>query len=138
MTLTILNHILKGKTMNLLIEEYNPKWHGKIDNFEELERALSGKSIEEQMTHFCTYETSCYEEYSYGSQDCSSSHANTMELCEDRGIGKLILKDGIIVGIIKRSVAVLAGKNVCTYFAIDEDGTGRDEVEEYTSLILKK
>jgi hypothetical protein len=124
--------------MKFLTEEYNSKWHGRLDNFDELEAALAGKSIEEQIKCFCTRETSYYEECSYGSVDSSKALKGVMELNEDRGISKLILKDGIIVGIIKRSKTVLAGENVCTYFAVDEDGTGRDSVEEYTTLILKK
>lgn len=122
--------------MKLEIKEY--RGNIEIEGFEEIKSVLSGKTIEEQMEYFSTYENDYREEYSYGSLESARATQYARPLDRDDGIKALLVKDGIIVGINKRGETVLIGETICTYSVIDEDGTGRDEVEEYTTLIFKK
>ena len=104
------------------------------DGFEEL---LKGHTIEEQMEYF---RTTCYTKYSVTDWKERSFVGYALKIYKDRDVTGVIVKDGIIVGIMiyndnRREVPCLAEENVCTYYASDNDGAGYKERIDYTYLI---
>lgn len=109
----------------------------KIADYEKIVSEQQGKTLYEQAKSFYVLVNDYETKSSYSDIDSERSLSGEKSLIDFRGTEALVLKNGIIVGIIVKDKTVLAGECICTYFAIDEDGTGRDEVEEYTTLIFK-
>lgn len=104
------------------------------DGFEEL---LKGHTIEEQMEYF---RTTCVSKYSVTDWKERSFVGYALKIYNDRDVTGVIVKDGIIVGIMiydddRREVPCLAEESVCTYYASDNDGAGYKERIDYTYLI---
>lgn len=110
----------------------------KIADYEKIVSKQQGKTLYEQVKSFYVLINDYETKSSYSDIDLEKSLSGEKRLVDFTGTEALVLKKGIIVGIIVKGKTVLAGECICTYFAIDEDGTGRDEVEEYTTLIFKK
>ncbi len=117
--------------------EYNGNT-SKIADYEKIVSKQQGKTLYEQAKSFYVLINDYETKSLYSDIDSEKSISGMKPLVDFSGIEALVLKNGIIVGINVKGKNVLAGECVCTYFAIDEDGTGRDEVEEYTTLIFKE
>ena len=98
----------------------------------------SGKTLLEQAENLIVYESGSSAVYSYGDLDYERCRDNAKSLADATCVEKLILKDGVIVGIVVKGKNVLVGENICVYFAVDEDGTGRECVEDYCAFIIKE
>ena len=109
----------------------------KINDYERIVSTGQGKTLYEQALSFCVAVSDYEVKSSYSDIDSEKSTSNSKPLVESYAFDTLVVKNGIIVGIIVKGKTVLAGECICTYYAVDEDGTGRDEVEEYTTLIFK-
>ncbi len=110
----------------------------KIGDYETLLELQKGKTLVEQAESFVLIESGSIELLSYGELDSQRCRLNEESLVDADNVQKLVLKDGIIVGIIVNGKTILVGQNVCTYFAVDEDGTGKEYVEDYCAFLLKK
>ena len=109
-----------------------------INYYDMLVEKQQGKSLTEQARSLGISYSSIEEKYSYGDTDSSLSNEGVTPLLEAKNIDKLILKNGIIVGVVINDKNVMLGECICTYYAVDEDGTGRDEVCDYHTLIIIK
>lgn len=109
----------------------------KIADYEKIVSTQQGKTLYEQAKSFYVLVNDYETKSSYSDIDSERTVSGEKLLADFRETEALVLKNGIIVGIEVKGKLVLAGECICTYFAIDEDGTGRDEVEEYTTLIFK-
>lgn len=109
----------------------------KIKDYEKLVELQEGKTLAEQAELFIVIKSSYQSSLSYGELDKERYNGNEYSLFNSNSVEKLILKNGIIVGIVVKGHTILVGQSICTYFAIDEDGTGREEVEEYHTFLAK-
>ena len=109
-----------------------------IKDYQKLFEMQKGKTLLEQSENLIVYESGSSAVYSYGDLDYERCRDNAKSLADATCVEKLILKDGVIVGIVVKGKNVLAGENICVYFAVDEDGTGRECVEDYCALIIKE
>ena len=119
--------------------EYKTEF-GQIIFPDGFEQKLSGRNLEEQMDCYrITIETTI-SEYSYGKLDSKDVMEETakFEECDDfRG---LVVKDGIIVGIILKSLfgedkVCLPGQKMTTYWSSDDDGVGSTDRDDTCCLI---
>ena len=118
------------------IINYEEKF-GKILFPEGFEDVLKGLSVEEQMEF---YRVTCYSVYSQSNWKERTYKGYALRLDKDRDVTALIVKDGILVGIMilndsNREVPCLAEESVCTYYSSDNNGAGYKERIEYTKLI---
>ncbi len=98
---------------------------------------LQGLTIEEQMEY---YRTTCYSVYANTNWSERTYRGSAIRIEKDSDVTALIVKDGILVGIIilnddRREVPCLAEERVCTYYASDNNGAGYKERIDYTYLI---
>lgn len=110
---------------------------GEVKALDLLQSVLSGKSLEEQCGRFRVIFSSSMVSYSYGDEDGTDAFERGKPLLECRDVERLVIKDGIVVGVHADGCDILAGESVCTYFAIDEDGTGARERSDYCTLIFQ-
>lgn len=80
------------------------------------------------------------KEYSYGTLDSKKVTKKTVQLEECDDFRGLVIKDGIIVGVLLNSIhgearACLPGQEITTYWASDDDGTGSTDREDTCCLI---
>ena len=107
------------------------------DESRTFEDVLKDLSIEEQMEF---YRVTCFSVYSQSNWKERTYQGSAVRLDKDRDVTALIVKDGILVGIMilddsNREVPCLAEESVCTYYASDNNGAGSKERIEYTKLI---
>lgn len=98
---------------------------------------LQGLTIEEQMEYF---RTTCFSVYSKTNWSERIYQGSAIRIEQDSDVTALIVRDGIIVGIMilndyRRAVPCLAEERVCTYYACDNNGAGYKERIDYTYLI---
>lgn len=110
---------------------------GEIKNFEAIKSVLAGKPLEEQFGYFTTDSRYMVERSSYGEAESIAEHSKSNETFPTEEIENLIIKDGIIVGIVMDSTNILVGNTECTYYASEDDGAGRRERTDYGSLFFK-
>lgn len=126
--------------------EYTPDM-GENPLTEEMRRELSGKSIEEQLDYFAVGDSDYIEKYSYGESVGSSSRGKIEPLRNKMDgfwpiVKKVIVYEGIIVGAVFHmnggSIGrpTLLNKPACTYFSVDDDGTGSSEASSYSTMIF--
>ena len=79
---------------------------------------------------------------SYGELDERQIRERTHSLAEDKDCTGLVVKDGLLVGVLIRShwrvlgdVSCLPYGRVCTYYASDNEGSGTKDREDYACLI---
>ena len=108
----------------------------KIADLATARERLSGKSLTEQAKHLKVHIKSCTSSYSYGELDSESKSDFYIPLSEDTDVKKLIMLDGIIVGILIDGEKILLGEDKCTYFASEDDGTGQRCVDEERGFFL--
>ncbi len=118
------------------IVAYEEKF-GKVFFPEGFEELLQGLTVEEQMEY---YRTTCFSVYSATDWKERQYQGSAVKLDKDRDVTGLIVKDGILVGIMilddtKREVPCLAEEKVCTYYASDNNGAGYKDRIDYTYLI---
>ncbi len=118
------------------IVAYEEKF-GKVSFPEGFEELLQGLTVEEQMEY---YRTTCFSVYSATDWQARKYQGSAIKIEKDRDVTGLIVKDGILVGIMilddtGREVPCLAEENVCTYYASDNNGAGYKERIDYTYLI---
>ena len=118
------------------IVSYEPSF-GEIKFPEGFEETLKNLTIEEQAEH---YRTTCYSVYATTNWSERTYQGSAIKLQKDKDITALIVKDGILVGIMilndnNREVPCLAEERVCTYYASDNNGAGYKERIDYTYLI---
>ncbi|MBE6587487.1 MAG: hypothetical protein E7647_03625 [Ruminococcaceae bacterium] len=110
---------------------------GEVSFPEGFEITLKGLPIEEQALH---YRTTCYSKYSKTGWSERVYEGSAAMLHKDRDVTALIVKDGIVVGIMIRNdygreVPLLCEESVCTYYSCDNNGAGYKERIDYTWLI---
>ena len=127
-----------------IYEEYFEQY-GIIEiPFDYLKNKLDNLSIEEQFDLYRLSSNSINYK-TFAGNDTSDYHSSCLKsgklLREDDSVKGIIVKEGIIVGIIypdygNRLCILLAGKGLCTYYTSDNNGAGYDEYEEHTYLNL--
>lgn len=110
---------------------------GKIHFPEGFGELLQGLTVEQQMEY---YRTTGYSVYSITDWKERTYRGSALRLEKDRDVTGLIVKDGILVGVMilddtNTEVPCLAEESVCTYYASDNNGAGYKERIEYTYLI---
>ncbi len=121
------------------VVEYVEKY-GAFEFPDGFEARLYGKPIVEQAELFAMGGNACYSRSSYGEVDRESVMKRTERVCEDYDVRAIIVKDGIMVGVMVRDcygdiVPLFPYKSVCTYYSCDNNGAGYKEYESYNSLI---
>lgn len=113
---------------------------GKFKVNAELEKILSGKTVEKQMDYFYITKSEKISKTAYGEITQEQLKEHAVNLCEYDGIVKLLLNDEILVGAIVKGQwgdeVLLPGQPVCTYYASDNEGSGCNEREDYIYLIF--
>ena len=76
-------------------------------------------------------------DYSYGKETGGEQGqvGKPLALCTD--VEKVIMQDGVIVGVVIDGVPVPEGKTTCTYSASEDDGAGTRVREDYATLIFR-
>lgn len=131
--------------MEIKTMEYTPDL-GELPLTEEMIRELKGKSIEEQLDYFSVGDSDYIEKYSYGESDGSSTGGKIVPLLEKMWaltpiVKTIIVHDGMIVGAVFHmnggSIGrpTLLNQSACTYFSVDDDGTGSTEASSYSTMI---
>ena len=120
----------------LEVVEYEESF-GEIHFPEGFEERLRGKSLEEQANCYRTTDCSEYSVSDYATRTSNGSYTR-LEYCPD--IRALIVKDGILVGVMMvndygRRESCLPGERVCTYYADDNNGAGSKTRIDYTWLV---
>lgn len=119
--------------------EYKTEF-GQIIFPDGFEQKLSGRNLEEQMDCYrITIETTI-SEYSYGELDSKDVMEETVKFEECDDFRGLVVKDGIIVGIILKSLfgedkVCLPGQKMTTYWSSDDDGVGSTDRDDTCCLI---
>ena len=119
--------------------EYTTEF-GQIIFPDGFEQKLSGRNLEEQMDCYrITIETTICE-YSYGELDSKDVMEETVKFEECDDFRGLVVKDGIIVGIILKSLfgedkVCLPGQKMTTYWSSDDDGVGSTDRDDTCCLI---
>lgn len=119
--------------------EYKTEF-GQIIFPDGFEQKLSGRNLEEQMDCYrITIETTI-SEYSYGKLDSKDVMEETVKFEECDDFRGLVVKDGIIVGIILKSLfgedkVCLPGQKMTTYWSSDDDGVGSTDRDDTCCLI---
>ncbi len=114
--------------------------HGMPD---EIIERLKGKSLDEQIEYFGVIEETNISKFSYGDLDSSKAFELAKTLWESYDVNGIIVDNGVIVALLtdlwdKSEGPLFYGKTNCTYSVIDEDGTGRDERDDYVRFIVKE
>ena len=119
--------------------EYKTEF-GEIQFPDGFEQKLSGKKLEEQMDFYRISVVSTIEKYSYGERDSKKEREKTVKLEECDDFRGLVVKGGIIVGVILKSMfgedrTCLPGQKMTTYWSSDDDGVGSTSRDDTCCLI---
>ena len=93
---------------------------------------LKGKTLEEQMDYFCISVNGSYSWHSYGQVDFEKLRRYSHKIEEDEYVTRLVVYDGLLVGVEMKGTQVLPNKGVETYYACDNNGAGYKEYEEWS------
>lgn len=121
------------------IIEYREEF-GEVELPEGFEEELRGKSLGEQMERFRIASSISLTKTYYGEEGSSRVLEESRALDDDGGFVGLIVKDGVIVGVLIKSwrgreEPCLPNRCVCTYWASDNEGSGTNDREDYAYLI---
>ena len=119
--------------------EYKTEF-GQIIFPDGFEQKLSGRNLEEQMDCYRITIDTTISEYSYGKLDSKDVMEETVKFEECDDFRGLVVKDGIIVGIILKSLfgedkVCLPGQKMTTYWSSDDDGVGSTDRDDTCCLI---
>ncbi|HAE52093.1 MAG TPA: hypothetical protein DCG30_02415 [Ruminococcus sp.] len=119
--------------------EYKTEF-GEIIFPDGFEQKLSGRSLEEQMDFYRITMVTTIKKYSYGELDSKNERKKTVKLKECDDFRGLVVKDGIIVGVIFKSMigedkVCLPGQKMMTYWSSGGDGTGSTDRDDTCCLI---
>jgi hypothetical protein len=103
---------------------------GKIKDQSLIEKTLRGLSLEDQFAYFTVRTSSTIERSS--SDESSWSNSPTDILSHE--VKNLIIRDGIIVGILMDSTNIIVGNTERTYYDCEDNGSGFKERSDYCSL----
>lgn len=103
---------------------------------------LKGKTIEEQMAYYRIVETTCQSSTAYGEITKENYHTFGCALDEYEGLNALIVEDGVLIGVRIKSAwnpygwgaVALPYREICTYYASDNNGSGSKDREDYAHL----
>lgn len=123
------------------IVPYEEKF-GEINFPAGFEEKLQGKTLEEQMKCYRITDSMVLSHTAYGKLDEQKIRERTHLLTEDTDCTGLVVKDGLLVGVLIRSYWRFLGDcvclpygRVCTYYASDNEGSGTNDREDYAYLI---
>ena len=106
-------------------------------HMEQMLKVLAGKTLLEQAAHFSVSCDVNITSYAYGEEEGSSCRQSGEPLAKCKQVEKLILQDGVIVGVVIDGVYVTEGETFCTYSASEDDGSGSRSREDYATLIFQ-
>lgn len=111
---------------------------GEIAHLDLLMKTLADKPFSAQADHFFVSTDMSITRYAYGDEEGTEQRelGKPLALCMD--VEKLIVLDGVIVGVVIDDVPVIEGKTTCTYSASEDDGAGSRSREDYATLIFKE
>ncbi len=97
--------------------------------------------LEKQVECYSVAQTTSFQQFSYGELDSQRQFGSTIPVHKCYELLGLIVDDGVVVGIHVNAWynyprPLFVGQCVCVYSVCDEDGTGRDEREDYITLLL--
>lgn len=104
---------------------------------EGFEALLNGLPIEKQMTYYRTTEYHTHSMTNWSQRTVQSGYKT---LAETRDVTALIVKDGILVGVMMvddngQDTPCFSEQRVCTYYADDNNGAGSKCRIDYTYLV---
>lgn len=115
--------------------------HETPDYPEGFRERLVGKSIEEQSRLFAVLENTTIQKSSYGEVDSERAYRYARRIDSISEFHAVIVdEDGLIEGIVvkawpNRLVPMGPYDEICTYYACDDDGAGRNDREDNVTLI---
>lgn len=103
---------------------------------------LKGRPLEEQMEYYRIVETECRSRTAYGEITKENCLRFGYALKDYPGLRGLIVEDGVLIGVRIRSAwdhygdgaAALPYRDICTYYASDNNGSGSNDREDYAHL----
>ncbi len=106
--------------------------------------SLKGKTLEDQMDYYRIVETHYHSRTAYGEITKSNMHNFGCALKDYKGLNALIVEDGVIIGVCIDAFACYTSlgkpafpyRNICTYYASDDNGSGSNDREDYAHLAL--
>ena len=130
------------KIRNLPREEYIQAVRETLTWPEGFLEQLKGMPLEEQMSHYRIVETVCRSRTAYGEITKENAHRFGYALDGYRGLTGLIVEDGVLIGVRLKNytrpygwgLAAFPYQDVCTYYACDDNGSGRNDREDYAHL----
>lgn len=113
---------------------------GTIDFPEGFAEKLRSETLEEQMGYYRIASSAAFTRTSYGQVDSKRLMERTHALTEDEDCVGLVVKDGVLVGVLIRShwgreTPCLPYQRVCTYYASDNEGSGTKDRVDYACLV---
>ena len=129
--------VIEGKKLELVPMQSD--WNHGLD--EKTLAELKALPLEEQIARYRISELSYFEEYSYGKQDSQRSYEKTCSVADCYETLGVVVENQVVVGVYIKAwyqhpSPLFVGQCVCVYSVCDEDGTGRDEREDYVLLHL--
>ena len=130
--------VIEGK--DLIIIDYDEKF-GNHNLSKDFILSQKGKTIAEQLTRFKVAEKSSICYFSYGKENGGKRWFNESEPHKNSDVLGVVVDDGVVVGLwvkqwYRSQAPLFVGESVCTYSVVDEDGTGRDERDDYIILLV--
>ena len=129
--------VINGKSFEIV--QMKKGWqHGLDDKTLQSLRALP---LEQQIARYAISQTASFTEYSYGKEDSNRSYAHTLPVDKCPEVLGVVVENGAVVGLYVKEWynymrPLFVGQCVCVFSVCDEDGTGRDEREDYIVLHL--
>ena len=118
----------KGKSFEVIELKKDP---AKIEWGEGYPEILKGKTLEEQMDYFRVSVHGVYSWKSYGQVDFEQLRKYSHAIEDDQYVEGLIVREGLLVGVLIKGEQILPNYGVETYYACDNNGAGYKEYEEW-------
>ncbi|MBR2974558.1 MAG: hypothetical protein IKC47_02305 [Clostridia bacterium] len=129
--------VINGKSLDVV--QMKNDWQHGLDDKTLLE--LRALPLEQQIERFSIGETTCFAEYSYGKEDSNRSWQHIVSIDKCPEVLGVVVDNGTVVGVYVKAWyhynrPLFVGQCCCVYSVCDEDGTGRDERDDYIVLHL--
>lgn len=103
---------------------------------------LKGLPLQEQMKYYRIVEEEHFSRTAYGEITSSNMHRYGYALEKYSALRGLILDDGVLVGVLIKTyfhqydngAVMLPYRDICTYYASDDNGSGSNDREDYAHL----